>query len=173
MQSSKSNKIAPIRLLAVAPSQYGKTYAVVHWLCKLIRQKEWHPKRVIIISPTAKTDDSMEPLISLCESKCPNFKETNMYESVDEGMLLSLYDIQKEIKEHNPAKLKQFLVIIDDSITDDAMHRKSSPMLKISTSGRHFGISTCVMMQQYRSSSNPLIRSQTSCMLLGRLNNLS
>lgn len=69
-----------------------------------------------------------------------------MFEAIDEQLIDWLYETQKEIKEINPKKLKQYLLIIDDSLTDDALHKKHSPMLKIATSGRHFGISTCVLL---------------------------
>ena len=69
-----------------------------------------------------------------------------MFENIEEEFLSLLYDSQKEIKEANEKKMRQWLLVIDDSISDESMHRKNSPLLKIATSGRHFGISTCVML---------------------------
>lgn len=60
----------------------------------------------MIISPTAKTDSSMLPLVKLCEGKVKDFRQKNMFENIDEEFLSILYDSQKEIKETDEKKMR-------------------------------------------------------------------
>ena len=61
----------------------------------------------------------MLPLIELCEHKIKDFRYTNMFENIDEEFLNLLYDSQKEIKETDQKKMRQWLLVIDDSISDE------------------------------------------------------
>jgi hypothetical protein len=54
----KKKEFQAFRLLAVAPSNYGKSYAISHYVLEKMRQGMFHPKRIIIISPTHKSDPS-------------------------------------------------------------------------------------------------------------------
>lgn len=48
----------------------------------------------------------MLPLVKMCEGKVTGFRETNMFENIDDEFLGVLYDSQKEIKEHDEKKLR-------------------------------------------------------------------
>lgn len=45
-------------MLAIAPSNYGKSYAISEYILSLIDKKMFQPKRIIIISPTHRSDPS-------------------------------------------------------------------------------------------------------------------
>lgn len=49
-----------IRCLALAPSQYGKSYSISKWVIDEIKKGDrgWTYERVIIFSPTARSDPS-------------------------------------------------------------------------------------------------------------------
>ncbi len=46
------------RLLFIAPSQYGKSYQISKWVLDEIKRGHYTPERIIIISPTHKSDPS-------------------------------------------------------------------------------------------------------------------
>ena len=137
-----------------------------------MKLKRWKATRIILFSPTAPTDSSMQPLIKECLKNDPLWLENNYRDHVDEDLLEQLYGIQKSIKERTPKKLKHWLVIMDDAVGEQAMTSKRGILLKIATSGRHFNISSIISMQAYRSTMNPIVRQQTSCLMIGRLNSL-
>jgi hypothetical protein len=63
--------------------------------------KQWSPKRVIIISKTYKSDPSIKPLIDLCKEKKKDFEKNNCFSEVKEGIdfLTKLVEVQKNMKE--------------------------------------------------------------------------
>ena len=46
------------RLLAIAPSNYGKSYAISKYVLDLLAKKIFNARRIIIISPTHRSDPS-------------------------------------------------------------------------------------------------------------------
>lgn len=52
------DKIDPFRMLLLGRSGVGKTYNGLKWALKLIKEKHFKPRRVVIISKTWKSDPS-------------------------------------------------------------------------------------------------------------------
>jgi hypothetical protein len=47
------------RTFFIAPSFYGKTLLACEYICEKIDKKVWSPKRVVLFSPTGRSDTSM------------------------------------------------------------------------------------------------------------------
>lgn len=104
----------PMRLLLLGRSGTGKTFNGMKYCLKLIKAKIFNPKRVLVVSSTWKSDPSQQELIEYCQDKYKKFKENNCFEDINLDLLAKLYTTQKLIKESNPSKLKNWIVIFDD-----------------------------------------------------------
>jgi hypothetical protein len=60
----------------------------------------------------------MAPLIEYCQKIETNWLETNWAEVPDVNFLNILYDTQREIKETDIKKLRNYLIIFDDCIAE-------------------------------------------------------
>ena len=100
------------------------------------------------------------------------FMEDNCFLHLDENcleVLENIFDTNQKIKDLG-LPIKHYLVLMDDVISESALKKTGSNILQtIATQGRHYNISTVVSLQAYRSSISPIVRSQCSIVMLGRL----
>jgi len=54
----KPNKFEAFRMLCIAPSNYGKSYLISNFVIERIKMKQFDPQRILIFSPTHKSDPS-------------------------------------------------------------------------------------------------------------------
>ena len=143
------------RILAIAPSQYGKSSLINEWALRKIKEKVFHPSRIVLISPTHRSDPVLADLIAICKKKVPTWLEDNAFEHLDsraEEALLMIYESQKAIKIAiaeglTNVTLHHYLVLCDDVIGESMMkQRKNNPLDLIATTGRHQNISTVVSL---------------------------
>lgn len=80
------------RLLLLGRSGVGKTYNGMAFCLRLIKQKIFSPKRVLVISATWKSDPSQEELIKYCSEKYRAFRENNCFETIELGLLDKLFE---------------------------------------------------------------------------------
>ncbi len=87
-----------VRMLALAPSQYGKSYQVSKWVISEIKKGDrgWSYERVVIFSPTARSDPSQLMIAKEAKKKNPKWLETNVFEAIDEEFIEYLYESQKK-----------------------------------------------------------------------------
>ena len=149
-------------MLALAPSQYGKSYSIAKWVIQQIEQKTkgWTWDRVIIFSPTARSDPSQMMMTTEAEKENKKWSETNILEYIDEDLIQTLYENQKRIKEEGKGKFfpYPYLLIFDDVLCDEALSHKRSYISKIATTGRHFCISSIVSCQIFKGFIQPVVR---------------
>ena len=162
-----------VRLLALAPSQYGKSYMISEWVAQQVAagDRGWTYERIIVFSPTARSDPSQHKLAALAKKKKANWSEANVFEFIDEAVIEAVYENNKKIKEsgHHPFP---YLLIFDDVLCDDALGNKRSFMTKIATSGRHFSISSILSCQIFKGFVQPVVRQQLSMIWVGRINSV-
>lgn len=134
-----------VRCLALAPSQYGKSYSISKWVISEVEKgdKGWTYERVILFSPTARSDPSQLQIYDKAKKTNKDWLKTNVFEHIDEDLIDLIYETNKKIKEgdKNPWP---YLLIFDDVLCDEALSQKRSSMSKIATTGRHFSISSIV-----------------------------
>ena len=85
-----------MRCLVVAPSNYGKSALIADFIIESVKQGRWKPQRIMIFSPTHKSDPEQLRVINFCKAKKPDFLEKNCFTHLDgnEAMLLELFDAQ-------------------------------------------------------------------------------
>lgn len=138
---NKSNFNA-FRMLLLGRSGVGKTYNGLKWALDYVKKGLFKPKRVLIVSKTWRSDPSQEEFISYCQKKYDKFKDMNCFEELDLDLIAKLFDTQKFIKDTQPSKMKNWLVIFDDQISSNLIKKSTDPTLKnIFCVGRHYGIS--------------------------------
>ena len=66
----------------------------------------------------------------------------NCFETIDLALLEKLFETQKAIKEWAPGKLKNWIALFDDQISNNLIKKQENPVLKnFFCVGRHFNIS--------------------------------
>lgn len=110
------------------------------------------------MSKTWRSDPSQKELIDFCESKYKGWKQGNAFESVDVKFISDLFNSQKIVKETDPEFLQQWVVILDDQISDKIISSKDPALINAFTVGRHFNISMVVMLQRFRGTMNVTMR---------------
>ncbi len=55
-KTTKKKEWPAMRCLVIAPSNYGKSHMIADFVLKSIEQKRWNPKRILIFSPTHRSD---------------------------------------------------------------------------------------------------------------------
>jgi len=82
-------------MLAIAPSNYGKSHMIAEYVSSLVRDKWIHPSRILLFSRTWKSDPSQSRLISLCSKKYDQFTTDNCHEFINYELLNTLFQTQK------------------------------------------------------------------------------
>ena len=121
---------------------------------------------MLIFSKTWRSDPSQLLLIDKCQKRHKKFFEQNCHEDIDIPLLTKLFDVQKQIKEGG-GEMANWLIIFDDQISDSSL--KDKRLVDLYCLGRHFGISSIMSLQSYRSSMSAVCRCQMSIIAIGRL----
>lgn len=103
----------------------------------------WTYPRILIFSPTARSDPSQLMIYNEAKKKNPDWLKTNVFDMIDENIIELIYETNRQIKE-NGKNPRPYLLIFDDVLCDEALSQKRSYMNKIATTGRHFSISSIV-----------------------------
>jgi hypothetical protein len=140
----------PMRLLIIGKSQFsGKSNLVVNLLCRdEYYNKDFAGEDIFIISPSIYSDAKLEKLV-----KIKNIPEENLYESYDESMITSIYDLLEQEYEENVAdKIKPTnkLIVFDDMSFSGVFKKKINGIIsKIFSNGRHINLSVITTSQKY------------------------
>ena len=104
-------------------------------------KRGWTYERVLVFSPTARSDPSQLMIAKEAKKKNPDWLKTNVFECIDETVIELIYETNKSIKESGKHP-HPYLLIFDDVLCDEALSVNRSYMNKIATTGRHFSISS-------------------------------
>lgn len=139
-------------------------------LCNLIMKKaspyHKHFDLIFLISPTAKSDDKMKPLIDDIGDQ--------YYEELNNDVLMDIMARCEAFTERHMKKKRKwkpnYVVIYDDCI--HAIKSKNASMVtKLATQNRHMNITNIYLLQKYNSYMPTLIRSNLDCIALFRTEN--
>jgi hypothetical protein len=129
----------PTNILIYARSGQGKTCVIINLLNFY---KKVFKNRIIVIS---KTRD--QSLLSL-EKKYGAIILHNLFNEAGENVIQNLIDHQQELK-GNGEKLKPYICILEDWITDKTLNQKRNIYDTLFSQGRHSNITTIITSQQY------------------------
>jgi hypothetical protein len=140
----------PFRIGIIGKSQMaGKTTLI----SSLLARKEFYhgdikPENIIIVSPSAKSDQKWKLLIKFLD-----IPSENVYTKYNEDQLNDLYAIiQEEYEEAVEEKKKpeHWCIVFDDVGYTNVLKNKQGGFIdRLFSNGRHFLISTCVILQKY------------------------
>lgn len=163
----------PFRVCAIAKSQQGKTNFITNMLLQDDPEfygKDFEGDNIFIFSPTL-TDYKLRMIISQLE-----VPDDNIFDELDMDMLDAVYELIKEDYQNcirNKEKVKNYLIIIDDSMDKLKDGGKRSPLDKLAANSRHQNVSYIITSQYYskipvtvRSNSNGIIIWETSDKIL-------
>ena len=161
----------PFKMLAIARSNYGKTVLTNDFIKQLINDKFVKPQRVLIFSKTYKSDPSQVNLVKFLQSKIKKknyqYAEQNCYEYVDTEVIQTLYNTQKLIKEATQKPPHNYIILLDDMISESILTNKRSPLIPIFSLMRHYSISICILLQNFREVISPQMRNQFTIIAVG------
>lgn len=148
------------RILMLGRSGTGKSYSAIKYVVSLLKEGKIEAKHVVLMSATWRSDPSQKDLVDYCESQYPGWKNSNGFETIDVKFLTDLYNSQKAVKEYSVEKLHNWLVILDDQISDKVIASKDETLIKLFCVGRHFSIGMVMMLQRFRGTMNCTMRDQ-------------
>lgn len=182
-KQSKSEVVPslPLRALALGNSGNGKTNLIAN----LITDERFYKglfTKIYWFSPTAKIDDSLEPVKEYIEAELEQDQEedSSFHETLDVAALSRIISRAKRVMEYlkreNPRRKFAFntLIVIDD-LADTSDHKAQQLVNQLFIKGRHFGISTILSTQKLRL---PLVTQAvrvnvTALFVIGKLRNQS
>jgi len=68
-------------------------------------------------------------LIDVCSARYEPWKQNNAFEEIDVEFLTRLFESQKSVKELSPNKLHNFMIILDDQISDKVIASKNATLI--------------------------------------------
>lgn len=150
--------------LIISNSAGGKTTVVMEIIQDCMRRPHPIYKKVILLSPTHELSRSYDCLPN--EWKFENFEF--------EGFIKRLFEIQKkkldiELGEIPPSE--RILLILDDCL--GIINGYSRMLTTLAAQGRHYKISTIILSQHTSGLCNPILRSNSMYILLGRMNDVN
>lgn len=144
----------PSSWLLVGPSGCGKTMILINLLLKFYAGA-WD--RVYFFSPSIFLDPQYLPLRKMLEKQCPDQeKEPNMFETLDQAVLMRICDTQRSICEacrKKGWKLPEICIVLDDfgddgrALTARKGGLDGSFLTTLAVRGRHFHASFICTVQ--------------------------
>lgn len=145
------------RVLISGSSASGKGVCLANILSKQFPYRDIFKKNIFLFSTTYSLGDP-----SLAELDIP---EENCFDKMDEEILSQLLEEQKlNILEFGKDKVPPILFIFDDILTS-VSNKRNAVINEIWYSGRHFMISSIILVQQYKAIQRP-IRTNSTCLIL-------
>lgn len=151
------------RVLISGSSASGKGVCLANILSNKFPYREIFKKNIFLFSTTYSLGDP-----SLAELDIP---EENCFDKMDEEILSQILQEQKlNILEYSKEVVPPILFIFDDILTSISQKR-NAVINEIYYSGRHYMISSIILVQQYKAIQRPIRTNCTCLILFGTENN--
>jgi len=145
------------RVLISGSSASGKGVCLANILSNKFPYKDIFKNNIFLFSTTYSLGDP-----SLAELDIP---EENCFDKMDEEILSQILQEQKlNILEYSKNNVPPLLMIFDDILTS-VNNKKNAVINEIFYSGRHYMISSIILVQQYKAIQRP-IRTNCTCLIL-------
>lgn len=163
-QLENSDDVLPMgsRIFAyIGPKGSGKTSVMLNLLTSKQSPFRKYFNNIVLVSPTAKYDDKIKPLVEELQP------DGQYFEELSDGTAEEIIDLLNTRNEEK--KKTRNLVILDDVTQSFPTGRKPNKISALFTNSRHLKTSIWVVTHKYTSMPT-LFRNQLDCLFLFRTN---